>query len=294
MITKGFFAMGTDWWLAGEDAAALAGAEAEVRRCEAVLSRFRPGSALCRLNRGRRARDPLLAEVVAAALAARELTAGAFDPTLGAALERLGYDRDFSLLRRPEGAETAHREGGAGAAPEAGPGDGPGAPRPALHVTVEGDEVRLDGEGLLDLGGIAKGWAVERVHRRLAADGPALVDGGGDLRASGLCWTVGAPGGHAVHLRDAALATSSTRRRRWLDPEGRAVHHLLDPRTGAPVEGVFDTVTVHAKDTVTAEVLAKAVLIRPALAARLPALGAAALLAEARGGRWVTPNWEEA
>jgi thiamine biosynthesis lipoprotein len=102
----------------------------------------------------------------------------------------------------------------------------------------------------IDLGGIAKGYAVDRAIERLRAMGieRALVKAGGDLRVIGAppgkpAWTVqledprmsGAR--EEIPLRDAALSTSGDYEN-YFEYEGRRYSHILNPRTGFPVEGV--------------------------------------------------------
>ena len=64
-----------------------------------------------------------------------------------------------------------------------------------------------------------------------------------------------------VRLTDAALATSSTMRRRWTTQDGPA-HHLIDPRTQRPSESDLVSVSVVAQTVARAEVLAKTLLLR--------------------------------
>jgi FAD:protein FMN transferase len=154
MTEREFSAMGTSWWISA-DVPALEEAEAEVWSVERTLSRFLPESALSRLNARRAAIDPVLAEVTRVALNLSEITRGAFDPTLGARLAELGYDRPFDEIGRPARAR---------------PFDGA---RP--RVSVRGDRVRLEGSGALDLGGVAKGWTVDRVLSLLAARAEAVM-----------------------------------------------------------------------------------------------------------------------
>ena len=234
---------------------ALDDACAEMARLEARFSRFREDSELSELNRrGRlRASDDML-DVVARAIDARTRTGGRFDPTVHDAVVGAGYDRTFDAL----------------------PAEAPGPPAPPARcgggVTI--DEARGEialGPGVhLDLGGIAKGWAVDRVAERLAAAGPCLVNAGGDLRVAGPRrrepWPVGVetPGeGMVIGLRDGAVATSGRDRRRWRRG-GREQHHLIDPRLGRPAGGDLRTVTVVACDACRAEVLAKALFLRGA------------------------------
>lgn len=274
MMQRAFYAMGTVWWIRCDAPALLAQAEALVHDAEARLSRFRPTSALAALNRDGHSVDPLLADVVRAALRFHSLTGGAFDPTLGARLAALGYDRTFTAIRRP---------------PPLPPERGDLRPR----VAVDGDRVDLEGPGALDLGGVAKGFTVDRVVAHLLAGGAreVLIDGGGDLRGAGGSWPIGAGDGLVVESGLGAVATSSTRRRRWRDAGGTALHHILDPRTGRPAAAAIDTATVVAPDATTADALATALLVDPdAVMPLLPSLGAHALVSDLHGTWWTTPG----
>lgn len=200
-------------------------------------------------------------------------THGRFDPRVLDDLERLGYDRSLGFERgpvttgrnrgerRPRGAWRPRFRGGA---------------RPQLH---------LGGEPV-DLGGIGKGLALRWAADRLAAatTAPFLLDAGGDSvcrgpGADGDGWRVGveAPGpGAAVGagggggaagtpvavlaLCDRAVATSSTRLRRWT-AGGEPAHHLIDPRTGRPGGSGLAAVTVVADDPARAEVLTKSLFL---------------------------------
>jgi thiamine biosynthesis lipoprotein len=135
-------------------------------------------------------------------------------------------------------------------------------------------------EGMeLDFGGIGKEYAVDRTLARLGADTPApmLVNFGGDLacsgpRADGSPWQVGIeqPGTAAaatvLNLRTGALATSGDARRFVLH-QGRRLGHVLDPRTGWPVEGAPRSVTVSAPSCVEAGMVATMALLQGAGAA---------------------------
>ena len=215
MTQHTFHAMGTEWSLIAANAdELLRDAEGLVRWLELRLSRFDPDSPLSALNRDRRCVDPVLAQVVRLALGWRGRTRGLLDPTLGGTLAALGYATRFEHVEGRPMARVDHRP----------------------QVTVDGDCVALHGDGEVDLGGIAKGWAVDQVARRLASRGVryGLVDGGGDLRAIGGPWPIGVGGDDAIVLRGDAVATSSTLRRAWRASDGTALHHILDPRTGLP------------------------------------------------------------
>jgi thiamine biosynthesis lipoprotein len=239
-----FRAMGTDveLLLDGEprDAPgtdAFGAVEREFERLEAILSRFLPESELSRLNRdGRIEAGPDLLHVVTLALEARVATDGLFDPTIHDAVVAAGYDRSFDEL----------------------PADGPGNPLPAHRageVLVTGRTIELSGGTRLDLGGIGKGYAVDRACELLAMSGPCLVNAGGDLAVRGGAWPVGA-GGVTLLLESGAIATSGRDRRRW-QRGGEERHHLIDPRTGRPADTTLLSVTVVAASAAEAEVLAK-------------------------------------
>ena len=230
-----------------EPAAAFAAAEAEFERLEQVMSRFRPDSELSRLNAaGELDASPDLAEVVELALEARDRSGGRFDPTVHDALVAAGYDRTFAELP----ADTAE----AAEAAECG-----GA------VEIDGNHIRLGPGARLDLGGIGKGFAAERVAAELALAGPCLVSAGGDVAVRGVpaqdgCWPVAVIDGPTLGLTGGGLATSGVDGRRWRKG-GDEQHHLIDPATGRPAESDLLRVTAHADSAVAAEVLAKTLLL---------------------------------
>lgn len=137
-------------------------------------------------------------------------------------------------------------------------------------------------EGMeIDLGGLGKEYAVDRVHGLLAleTDKPFLVNFGGDLRTSGpraddRAWRVGIDDPEAegfpirvVDLREGALATSGDARR-YLERDGKRYAHVLDPSTGWPVEGAPRSVTVAAPTCTEAGMLATFAMLRGSEAER--------------------------
>lgn len=241
------------------------------RYFEQLLSRFRPTSELSRLNEYDgpvfAAGEDLFAAVTAALWAAQQ-TNGIYDPTILPYLEEAGYDRTFAAIadRRPLAAGEA--------APDA-------TEEPWLKTGTDYRHVQLDRftrqiarpPGLrFDLGGMGKGWTVDRIADGLLGEGPFMVNAGGDLYAHGR------PGGergweiHLTHPLDprlklatlfvdhGAVATSTLARRRWLQ-DGRVRHHLIDPRTGRPAQTDALSVTVTGERVFTAEVYAKVALI---------------------------------
>jgi thiamine biosynthesis lipoprotein len=281
---------------------ALAETEEFFRNVEARFSRFRKDSELVQLNRAAGRPFPAsadLCELVQLAVAAAETSQGIFDPTIIGALEAAGYDRSIEFIRpetapglRPETApglrNNSARADSSGSAGEAdyavraralrtSPRNRVGtALRPGgwqdIRVDPRERTVVLPANMRLDLGGIAKGWAVDRATAMLRRLGPGLVNAGGDLRAwgdqpggddDGQGWLAAVdnpimPGSDVAWLwvRDGALATSSTATRRWVGG-----HHLIDPRTGRPAETDLVSVTALATEAAQAEVIAKVVLV---------------------------------
>lgn len=233
-------------------------AEALFRLWERTLSRFDPASELARLNAGAGRPvpvGPLLRDVVRSALVWARRTGGLFDPTLGAELAALGYDRPFSQLgHEPAPTVNAPHRRGTWRDVRVGP----------LGT------ITLPARVALDLGGIAKGMAVDAAIAELRDAGveSALVSAGGDLAVTGALLGSGAwpvtvvdrTGPVTVPLLRGALATSSVERRRWPAAEGMR-HHILDPRTRRPAGTPLRRVTVAAPTCAAAEVHAKAAVI---------------------------------
>ena len=248
MLRRSFRAMGTDVELLldaepGERAdRAFDRAEAEFERLEQVMSRFRDDSELSLLNREGEvaSASPDLVRVVALAIEARDATGGLFDPTVHDAVVAAGYDRTFDVMA-PDGAASAdesHRGGGG--------------------VRVDGSTITLEPGTHLDLGGIGKGYAVDRVADHLATVGPCLVNAGGDLAVRGGSWPVGVTDELTLELTRGGMATSGRDRRRWRRG-GEELHHLIDASTGRPAVDAPIRVTVVADSATAAEVAAKTV-----------------------------------
>ena len=166
----------------------------------------------------------------------RGRTDGRFDPTVHDAVLSAGYDRSFELVARAAG-------------------------RPALAaacggaVRLTGSRIELDAGVRLDLGGIGKGYAVDRAAELLAQAGPCLVNAGGDVAVLGGSWPIGVDGAVTLELSSGAAATSGRDRRHWCRA-GRELHHLIDPSTGSPAETDLLRATAVGVDAVEAEVLA--------------------------------------
>jgi thiamine biosynthesis lipoprotein len=239
---------------------AFAAAEAEFARLEATLSRFLPDSELSTLNaEGEAIVGADLLELTAAAVEARESTGGRFDPTVHDALVHAGYDRSFELLELPSAGSAV-----AIAIPRAH-----GAARCGGEVQIDREQSRvtLEPGTHLDLGGIAKGHAADRVSEVLAEAGPCLVSAGGDIAVRGTpsagLWAVAVQTGEGeitLGLAQGGLATSGIDRRHWRR-EGAECHHIIDPAAGLPAVTDLLRVTVVAGSARAAETLATSLLL---------------------------------
>lgn len=231
-----------------------------------ACSRFRPDSELVRLRglEGPVLISDLLADAVEAALAVAADTGGLVDPTLGAHLRGLGYDRTFALVD-PDGPAATTL---------------PAAPDRWRDVRLvrapEGPLLTVPPGVELDLGASAKAWAADRAATEVAALGTgALVNLGGDLAVAGPVpeggWPVevtdrphGSPV-QVVAVDEGGLATSSTTARAWRRG-GQAVHHVIDPRTGACARSDWASVTVAAPTCLQANAASTAAVVLGAAA----------------------------
>jgi thiamine biosynthesis lipoprotein len=289
--------IGTAWSctirLVVEDDRALRPAAADLHtlleQVDVAASRFRSDSALSHANAhaGRPVPVPqLLVSLVDAALRMAAHTDGAVDPTIGRTLAALGYDRDISAVASDGPAVASH---------------------PAAR---DWREVRLDrSAGLLtvpagtalDLGATAKAYTADLAAGILARRyGTAvMVELGGDLAVAGdypdgWCIQVAERAGESgqlVLVRDGGLTTSTTAVRGWRRG-GRPVHHIVDPRTGAPADGPWRTATIAAGDALHANAASTAaIVLGEQAAAWLDAHGYAARLVAHDGSLRLTAGW---
>jgi len=269
---------------------------AEFDAVDAALSRFRDDSELTMLNRmaGTGTVVPVSGRTrraLAVIDRAFRITDGRFDAGVLGALERIG--EHGVALDRP-----------AATAPATTPA------RPALDAAERRYRVHVPPVPV-DMGGIGKGlalrWASERAMAVLPAEAGLLLEAGGDLVANGTPpadeWRIGVEDPAAERPAEAdpvvvvaasrgAVATSSVRVRHWIGPDGRPVHHLVDPRTGEPARGGLIAVTVAAPDPAWAEVWSKALFLdgREGIAADARARGIAAWWVDDRGMLGMTPE----
>lgn len=222
---------------------------------ERVMSRFLPDSELCALNANAGAAfaaSPLLFDVLSEACGWACVTGGVFDPTVIDVLEATGYDRPFERI-----------DGGVAVA------ERPRTRRLWREIAFdfERDVITLPRDVRIDLGGIGKGYTVDRAIESLASQTTAMVNASGDLYAAGDGpagdgWRIGVADPFepdrdlaVIVVRDRGVATSGSSKRRW-GADAR-YHHLIDPRAGGSSESDVLSVTVIASSATEADVLAK-------------------------------------
>jgi len=265
-------------------------ADALLADVDRAASRFRADSEL-QLNAGMLHRgvevSNTLADLVRQALAAAALTDGDVDPTLGYALDAVGYDRDIRLIEDngvPVRAVVSRRPGW-------------------KSVSLVGNRLTVPAHLALDLGATAKAvaadWTATVISAALGCG--VLLSLGGDIATAG----AGIDGGWQVLVQDTpadpaslvtlvsgmALATSSTQHRRW-QMAGQAQHHILNPRTGQPADPVWRSVTVAAQSCHRANTLSTAAIVRGGAAVPwLRRLGVSARLVDAHGAVTLLGGW---
>jgi len=272
----------------------------EIRAIDAACNRFSAGSELSRLNRSDGAWttvSSLLGEALEVALVAAERTDGAVDPTVGRALEVLGYDRDYDEVAAGDPALPLG-----------------GTPAPAggwwnVGLHPSGRAARVPRGLHLDLGATAKALCVDRAAERAAGalGAGVLVAIGGDVAAAGPApaggWRmavvedVRSPGPGVdcvVAVRAGGVASSGTTARAWIRA-GMALHHVIDPSTGWPASSAWRMVTVAAPSCVQANTAATAAVVWGEEALfRLPQLGLSARLVRTDGAVLELGGWPRA
>ncbi|WP_319756251.1 FAD:protein FMN transferase [uncultured Sphaerochaeta sp.] len=216
--------------------------------------------ALVNANAGKQAVQvsPDTFAVIEKALEIARLSEGAFDPTIAPLVQ--AWDIGGENARRPPDEEIA-------------------ALLPLVDYTKvildpETREVYLPVEGMaLDLGGIAKGYAADEVKQILLDHGvnKAIVNLGGNVltlgrKIDGSLWRIGIQdpddgrGAYVmiVELDDTSLVTSGPYER-FLEIEGETYHHILNTKTGFPVESDFTSVSIITQSSFLADALSTSV-----------------------------------
>jgi thiamine biosynthesis lipoprotein len=267
LTTRSFRALGTTATIVVSDPSQADKAEdilrAEIDAIDRACSRFRPDSELANLhaNAGRSIRvSSLLFDALDVAYSVAERTHGAVDPTVGNAMEALGYDRDLEQIesRRLQMADLA-----------------PVAGFRHLHLDRQRRSARIPKGVRLDLGSSAKALLADRAVTHVAHEiaSGALVSIGGDVAVAGdpppEGWAIGIAVNSSagaddvdqvVAIRRGGLASSSTEVRTW-QMGNEQVHHIVDPTTGRSSASYWKLVSATGDSCVDANALSTAAVV---------------------------------
>lgn len=235
---------------------AVNAAFAEMKRIEKLTSFYLEGSDVRRLANSAGAEvSPEVSRIVALGLEVGQASGGAFDMTLGNLKALWGIETDEPKVPVHEKIQEALK----GTGPE------------ALKI-VSGRVEKKEIGTTVDLGGIAKGFAIDRAIGILEQNGirHAAVNAGGDIRLlgdrQGKLWRIAIqdPRRHnrfvaKLFLKDISVVTSGDYER-FFEKDGIRYHHLFDPRTGYPSRE-SRSVTVLAKNAALADALATAAFV---------------------------------
>jgi thiamine biosynthesis lipoprotein len=244
----------------------------EIERVEEALSNYRPSSELSRINRlaatSATTTDPEVFNLLQTSFDYSRQSDGAFDITVGPLMRAWGFFRKNG--RYPTRAELAHAQASVG--------------WKKVQLDASGRTVTFDVPGMeLDLGGIGKGYAVDRVVDILREAGvkSAVVDAG-----SSTLYALGAPPGKdgwkvivprpgdrsravaQVVLRDNSLSTSGSYEK-FFRLNGKTYCHIMDPRTGEPVQGMLQTTVIASTGTASDALSTTMFVMGPAAGAKL-------------------------
>ncbi len=234
-------------------------ARAEIERIDSLMDYHDPNSELSQINRKAFEQavkvDRALFEVISSAIGYSEISGGEFDITVGPLVELWSRSE---IKPTEEEIQAARAKVG------------------FRKLIIDPNEmtVRFGIEGMkIDLGSIAKGFAIDRAVNALieCGAGGGLVDIGGDLRSFGAApggdeYIVGLQNPQAVEdvnepgllmrfgIEDMAVATSGDYRR-YVEIDGERISHIIDPAATAGAK-IYSSVTVIAKDATSADALA--------------------------------------
>ena len=232
---------------------------AEVVRIDALMSTYKDDSVISEINRDA-AQRPVAAgselfKLILRSLDISVLTLGAFDVTY----DSVGQHYDFRERERPDESTIAEELASVN--------------YDYVHPDPDTETISFEQEGVrINLGGIAKGYAVEQGVQVLRLRGirNAIVTAGGDTRLLGdrlgTPWVVGVrdprkDGEVAVRipLEDEAISTSGDYER-FFDEDGIRYHHIIAPDTGKPVDSVHSA-TIVGPDAVITDALSTSVFV---------------------------------
>jgi thiamine biosynthesis lipoprotein len=234
---------------------------AEMKRIDALMSSYLDTSELSYINDNAAIAaveiSDELALLVEKSLYFSEISQGAFDITYAS----VGYAYDYRKRQQPSDQSVAQK-------------------LPAIdyhHIELADSTIRFNNNAVrIDLGGIAKGYAVDRAVNIIGqcGIGKAMVSAGGDSRIMGdrvgRPWVIGIqhprdPKGIVLRLplSNSAISTSGDYERFFID-NGERVHHIINPATGRSATASWSA-TVIGHDAMTTDALSTTIFILGAI-----------------------------
>ena len=231
----------------------------EMRRIDALMSPFKADSELSKINTQAAAAAVIISnemfDLIKASIKYSELSSGAFDITFSS----VGYLYDYRKKQRPSDAKINEL-------------------LPAInyrHILLDeqAHTIKFSMKGVrIDLGGIAKGYAVDNAITLLKACGikSGLVKAGGDAfvlgNRSGQPWMLGVKHPRQdnkvavrLPLTNVAISTSGDYERFFIE-DGKRIHHILRPSTGKPVTETWSA-TVMGNSALETDALSTALFV---------------------------------
>ncbi len=233
----------------------------EMKRVERLTSFHMDGSELKKLN-SRAGQGPVevskeLFDLIKLSLDLARSSASSFDPTIGAVSELWGFSTENPKPPEKKELEKSLKNTGID----------------KVQLDEDSCTVSFPARMAMDLGAIAKGYALDRAESILRQQGitSALINAGGDIIAIGGKgeeneWKIGVQDPDksrsilaVIPIKDRAVVTSGNYER-FFEKDGIRYHHILDPKTGYPAKGL-KSVTVIANGGATADAMATAVFV---------------------------------
>lgn len=256
---KSIFAMDTimDLTIYAENGEPLSKAEDEIERLDALLDRKNAGGEIYKINADKTAEiSDETSQIIKTALSISEKTGGAFDITAAEVTDLWGfYGGNFRVPAENELQKAL---------------DGVGYEK----VQLDENKITIPENMSLDLGGIGKGYASDRIAGLLCQDGveSAIISLGGNVyalgsRYDGRAWQVGIadPADKSkiigtISVTDKAVVTSGGYQR-YFEKDGVRYHHIIDPKTGKSAKSGLASVTVIADSGTKADGLSTALFV---------------------------------
>ena len=230
----------------------------EILKLDSLLSPTKENSDIFKLNRGKSAAvDKLTAEAVKKSLEACEYSNGALDVTVYPVISEWGFISGKYKIPSQKKLDSLLKH------------------VDYKNASVNGNKITLKNEAQLDMGAVAKGFAADKAVALLKSSGAqsAILNLGGTIAAYGKkpggdLWKVGVadPENSAdyvgyVSCSDKTVATSGSYERFFEGKDGKIYSHIIDPKTGYPVDNGIDSVTIVSDIGVKSDALSTALFV---------------------------------